>query len=526
MWRGLGIVAALAAACSGPPTTSVVDADTTVDSAPPPDVFVPPPDAPPACGTPETPPCVSFADVTVDAELTGALGPSPLGDVIAFADVDGDDDMDIARSGRDGISLWRNRDDGGFDLATSAVNLDGVGATNAIVPADVDGDGDNDLLLLGYGAGSIQVWTGGGYAELAGALPASVDVSRATTGALADCDLDGDLDLFIARDPTYASAGYLLANDGTGMFTDITAGSGLDQPGTLTFQALWFDYDGDGDPDLALSNDRGNVNGYPTQLFRNDGNCKLTEVTAAANLVETIDGMGLVAGDIDGDGDPDLYASNTPDIPEEGVGHLFYRNNGDGTFTEISAELGVQAMVLGWGVAMPDIDNDGDLDLLAAADGHATPPGTRLFENLGGGRFRDITEIAGLTDDGDAYGVSIADYDGDGFVDIALAHTLYGAPVGLWRNSGSVHSWLKVRLRGQSPNTYGVGAKVTAVVDGVRTVRWVDAGSGFGGANPAELIIGLGGAHSVDELRVDWPSGAVTIETDIDVRTIIDVVEQ
>jgi hypothetical protein len=307
--------------------------------------------------------------------------------------------------------------------------------------------------------------------------------------------------------------------------SDITAGSGLDEPGTITLQALWLDYDLDNDPDLLLANDRGYFNGYPTQLFRNDGNCKFTDVSSAANLVETIDGMGLVAGDIDGDGDPDIYASNTPDIPTKGIGHLLYRNEGDGTFTEISAELGVQAMVLGWGVAMPDIDNDGDLDLLAAADGFGTPPGTRLFENLGGGRFRDITDAVGLTNDGDAYGVSVADYDGDGFVDLALAHTLYGPPVALWRNSGSVHSWLKVRLRGDGPNTQGIGARVTAVVDGVRTVRWVDAGSGFGGANPPEVIIGLGGAHTVDELWIEWPSGASTLRTNVGVRATLEVFE-
>jgi hypothetical protein len=109
----------------------------------------------------------------------------------------------------------------------------------------------------------------------------------------------------------------------------------------------------------------------------------------------------------------------------------------------------------------------------------------------------------------------VGDYDGDGFVDIAVAHTLYGPPVTLYRNTGSPYHWLKIRLRGAPPNTAGIGAAVTATVSGRTLVRSTDAGSGFGGANPPEILLGLGAALTVRRLEVRWPTGAVTVLEDV-----------
>ncbi len=264
------------------------------------------------------------------------------------------------------------------------------------------------------------------------------------------------------------------------VFSDVTAGSGIKhtnvcgEPGrkkfwiteTMGAGAAWLDYDGDGKLDLYLVNGstyaRGADKGEPNQLYRGDGRGKFTDVTAKAGVGDRGWGHGVAVGDIDNDGDPDLYVVNLGP-------NALYRNRGDGTFENITAKAGVADPGWGTSAAFFDIEGDGDLDLyvanyvdfdpakvpkfgspeaarrptctnrgLAVFCGPAgLPPGQDvLYRNNGDGTFTDATREAGMFLDKPRYGLGVVtlDFDGDGDLDLYVAND--SVENSLWRNDG------------------------------------------------------------------------------------------
>ncbi len=195
----------------------------------------------------------------------------------------------------------------------------------------------------------------------------------------ADFDNDGDVDLYVAR---YNAPNRLYRNNGDGTFTDVGASSGTDDAGR-GFAVPWGDYDNDGDLDLYLAND-----GTPNRLYRNDGGV-FTDVGAASGTDHTAQSHGAAWADYDHDGDIDLYVS----IFFHTANRL-YRNNGDGTFTDVGAASGTDDAGNGQGVAWGDYDNDGDADLYVANYGS----GNRLYRNDGDGTFTDVAAASGTDD--------------------------------------------------------------------------------------------------------------------------------
>jgi len=450
--------------------------------------------------------CFGFEDITEAAGLGGAV-PGLWGTAAALAHLDGDGLLDVIRVTGDGVQAWRNLGEGMFEIATHDLGLGTAAASTAVVPTDVNGDGHTDLVLLSMGAGSVWLGSATGFSELPDAFP-SVDLSTAYTAALADVDGDGDLDMYVGIHPQRLTAGYLLHNTGIGAFVDATVGSGLETPGGMTLQAHWFDIDNDGDPDLALANDRGPGSGIPTQLFRNDAGVlvDVTETALGGNIA--IEGMGLASGDYDGDGHLDLYVANSPNVPLAGVSNLLFRGLGGGLFQEVAGPAGAGAFNVGWGVQMVDVDADGHMDLLATGHGGA---GLRLLRNLSGGSgFDDVTANSGLADPGPAFGSSVGDVDNDGRPDLLFSLADEETPVRLYRSVATGGHVLTVRLHGAAPNTDAIGARVLAHLEDRTIIREVHAGVGYGGANPPDVLFGLGDAGMVRRLEVRWPSGGVT----------------
>ena len=306
-------------------------------------------------------------------------------------DFDGDGLLDLVSSTAnpcDGLKAFRNDGRGGFEDVTDAWHLRGqLGGLN-LVHADFDGDGRLDLLVLR--GGWLREW------------------GRVRNSLLRN-EIEG----------------------GAGGFVDVTREAGLALPAYPTQTAAWADYDGDGDLDLYVGNETSGKQPNPSQLFRNDGNGRFTDVAEAAGVANLRFAKGVAWGDIDGDGDPDLYVSNI------GKNRL-YRNDGDGSFTDVAAEWGVEAPK-GYSFAtwFFDYDNDGRLDLfvgdygvpvdtvMASYMGRPADAGWPLiYRNVGTG-FEEVSADLGISRPMLPMGANYGDLDGDGWLDIYLGT---GAP--------------------------------------------------------------------------------------------------
>jgi hypothetical protein len=317
-------------------------------------------------------------------------------------------------------------------------------------------------------------------------------------------------------------------NDGTGRFTDVSAEVGIRWNELLGFTGTYADVDGDGWDDLLLTGDF-----CTSRLYRNTGDGRFVDVTAAAGVGTDENGMGSVVRDVDGDGDPDWLVTSIgpvdpgeePPLPGGGFGmsgNRLYLNDGDGTFTDATDAYGVRAGGWGWGAAIEDWANDGRLGLvmtngyslgeddvtlesetdplrlwLAAApagDGDGTP-------------WVEASAAVGLTDTGIGHGLVPFDMDRDGDLDLLVANL--GEPPVLHRNDAPPRRWLTVRLDDPTTpgNRSGLGSRVVVhPAGGGRPVTaWVRADGSYEAQVPAEVHIGLGDAEGVDRVEVTWP---------------------
>jgi hypothetical protein len=327
----------------------------------------------------------------------------------------------------------------------------------------------------------------------------------------------------------------LFHNNGDGTFTDVTEEAGLANIFT-TIGSCWGDYNNDGYPDLFLSSGIGRP-----QLFRNNGNGTFTDVSQAAGLTDFVVGTTCAFIDYDNDGLLDIVQyswSDHEDVietmktghgPADGSPLVIYHNNGDGTFTAKTREVGLDGC---WGTMsgnVGDVNNDGYIDLLL---GNGSPRMERLepfilLEN-DRGRFHNTTFAAGLPYSGKSHGTNCADLFGDGRMSIIIAagggypgdllQTAVHCPVTLPGN------YLNVRLQGVQSNRDGMGARITLFRETRKQILEVNHGSSFG-CLPTEQHFGLGTATSVDALEIRWPSGHLQRVENPPVNETIRIVE-
>jgi Tol biopolymer transport system component/formylglycine-generating enzyme required for sulfatase activity len=445
------------------------------------------------------------------------------------------------------------------DIVTTA-GTTGYGYTTAW--NDYDRDGYIDLYLTDNNGGDNRLYRNnsgsGTFTEIGLAAGANAKGGAANW---VDYDNDGYADLSLA-----SQAFRLLHNSGSGTFSDATSGSGIDVGGP---SASWGDYDGDGDLDLYLV---GGGDGRQSRLYRNEGTGRFTDITGLAGVSNDRLGQPAAWGDYDGDGDADLFVPNYLDGQTDAPSRL-YRNEGDGTFTDVAGSAGVAVGGTPRGCAWADYDNDGRLDLFVVRNRGSA---SCLFQNQGDGTFLDVAVAAGAANGGEGQGLAWGDYDNDGhidlfvgnndgqpsllyrnqgngtFVDVAASsgavNTTGGSVTGNWidtdndgdldlfianygtgnhlyRNNGNANHWLTLRLQGTVSNRDGIGATVTAVAAGHRQRR--DAGLGGGRTAPLSppLHFGLGAATVLDSLIVRWPSGTVQVLTGIAADQFLDVAE-
>ncbi len=428
----------------------------------------------------------------------------------AWGDFDGDGRPDLFVSSYEGTGrLYRNLGNGRFEYLPAALPDLGIHA-HGCSWADFDGDGRLDLLVAKRNGLPSLVYRNTGTLVFdrltAPAIPGAT--GDAVGAAWGDYNGDGFPDAFLTD---LSRANRLWRNTGTGTLAPVENSPVLEA--RVGVGCSWGDFDNDGDMDLFVANGGNNHN----SLFRNEagGFVRVTEGAVVNNAGYS---TGSAWGDYDNDGDLDLYVSNR-------LGPNFmYRNNGDGTLSRITEGVHVTDVHDANGCTWADYDNDGDLDLVVAS---FTETGVIIYRNDGNGTFsRDLESVpAGLEAFGSA--VVLADYDGDGALDLFVARWS-GGNSQLLRNQGNSNRWLKLRLQGEPPYRTAMGARIWIKTVEEQGDRWQMrermAYDGWGGTSE-EIHFGLGKAEQVDLVRVRWPSGKVTELRNVPANQVLTVIE-
>ncbi|MCA9264986.1 MAG: CRTAC1 family protein [Planctomycetales bacterium] len=485
----------------------------------------------------------------------------------AFLDYDRDGRLDIYvvnawRLDGDAIvergrnALYRGLSDGTFADVTTSAGVDGQGNWGSgICVADYDDDGWPDLLVTNFGPNILYRNNGDGtFTNVAAEL--GIETPGWNTGAsFFDADGDGDLDLYIAGyiDCTLddvlqaertldwkgmdkvafgpfglegARDHFFVAQDGH--FEDRTEDAGFEDKALgFGFAVRAGDLDGDGRADVYVANDSD-----ANYLYKAAGDGKFREIGLWSGAAFSAKGaaqasMGLALGDVDQDGQDDLFVTHFAEDHS-----TFYRGLDGGFFEDATATVGLARATfqpMSWGTALADLDNDGDLDLVIA-NGHIYPqvdahPETgmtfgqqnQVFENRGGKFWEQTSESgSGFALVQSSRGLAIGDYDNDGDLDLLL--TCLDAPPVLLRNDSPCGAWLSITCAVEPGQGPVIGTRVSVVVDGHRLQRDIAAGDSFLSTHDSRLHFGLGTAEIVDRIEVHWPDGSVTVQSRVPTR--------
>ncbi|MBT7454015.1 MAG: hypothetical protein HN796_09005, partial [Gemmatimonadetes bacterium] len=473
--------------------------------------------------------CAQGVDGQPLFEWAPILSPSPSGRGTAVSDFTNDGWLDLVLSLRSERPALLESDEGKQFVEVRRVIDDpdhpplyGHRAGGGSITADFDNDGDLDLYI------PVGSFTGPGITNRllrndAGTFTdvtfeiGLVDVQSTDNAIWLDFDRDGHLDLYTGNldcdDVDRGKGNILYRNTGDGHFVDWTEQAGVHfnaetgcGRGTNGGMAAG-DFNDDGWPDLYV----GAFNSE-NRLFFGDGGGGFVDATTHA-IADPGQAFGLAVGDIDNDGDLDLLQASG------GSGHGRQRsflllNTGGGSFIDITSSAGLERLTSGdvLTAGFADIDNDADLDLVTIS-----PSG--LFLNDGSGIFVDHSEGSGLLGDNVS---SFLDYDEDGFQDLVIGFDGSGSL--LLHNHGNAHHWLRIELVGTQSNRSAIGARVYATTGSLRQMRELLGGRGF---EQDELVVhfGLGTADVIDALEIRWPSGQIDSLFDISADQKIRIIE-
>jgi len=496
-----------------------------------------------------------FVDV---APVLGVDALNLCGGVIAD-DMDGDGLLDIVTSSFDPgepLRFYRSDGEGGFeDLSDVSRASDQLGGLN-IVAADYDDDGDRDVLVLrgawlnadGEIRNSLLRNDGGVFVDVTHEAGLAQPARPTQAAAWADFDNDGDLDLYVANESMVEISlgaknhpGQLFRNKGDGTFEDVAASAGVtnDRMGKGVCAG---DYDDDGDMDLYVSNIGGN------RLYRNRGDGTFVDVAPELGVTAP-ESRSFACWFFDYDNDEDLdlfvgaYDADIGDLAADALGRghdatapCLYRNEGDGTFSEVARELGLGRPSLPMGANFGDFDHDGYLDMLLGTGdpGFETLMPNVALRNDAGRGFQDVTLSGGFGHLQKGHGIAFADFDNDGDQDVY--HQLGGffpADVfhnALYQSPGHGNRFVYVSLRGVKSNRSGIGCRITVRAtgpEGRRTFhRAVGSVSSFGGSPLLRQEIGLGDSTGIERVEVWWPASGVRQAVDgVELDTWIEVIE-
>ncbi|NIM13181.1 MAG: hypothetical protein GTO45_13775 [Candidatus Aminicenantes bacterium] len=511
-----------------------------------------------------------LVDITEKAGITfiHSIGDHELSNIVestgagtAFFDYDGDGDLDIyfvngsylkeinhprgrKLAGKLRNVLYRNNGNGTFTDVTSHAGVGDRGYGMGCISADYDNDGDADLFITNYGPNVLFRNNGDGtFSDVT--QEAGVGGKLFSTGCtFLDYDGDGYLDLYVGNyllyDPDYkhyfaaeafpgplsyqGQPDILYRNRGNGTFEDVTGKAGVFKPQGRAMGVASCDLDNNGTMDIFVANDA-----MENYFFRNNGNGTFSEIallsgTGFGQNGEATSAMGPEFGDFDLDGHMDIL------VPDMAYSCL-YRSTGKGLFVEMSAQSGI-AVACGqytsWSGNFFDYDNDGLLDIfISNGDSHhLEPEEDLLFRNVNGKQFRDVSAQTGKDFQVKFVGRGSAagDFDNDGDLDILILNL--NARARLMRNDGGNRNhWLMIRLIGKQSNRDAIGSRVRLTSGGKTQTRNVISSSGYLSQSDYRLHFGLGKNKKAEKIEIRWPNGKVQVLKNIDANQVLTITQ-
>jgi len=438
-------------------------------------------------------------------------------------DNDGREDLLIARFGTP--ILYHNEGNGKFKDVSKTSGLNKFGNTIAVIAFDYDNDGYLDLMFGNY------------------FKPVNL--------------LDGKDDHVLPNDLDNAINGggvTLWHNTGHGSFVDVTDKAGFGKHTGWTLDLGHGDFNNDGLQDVYLACDYGT-----DRIFFNNGDGTFREATEKSIGFDTRKGMNVDVADYDNDGWLDIYVTNITDEYMKEC-NMLWHNNHDGTFTDVSKETNTCSTLWGWAGKFADFDNDGWEDLFvvdglrsAGKENYIpilldliTKPGVdftdvknwpkignmtwsgyqkkKLFHNLGGETFKEISAQAGVDNDMDGRGIAIGDFNNDGRLDIFQTNANQPALLyqGVTEGGGN---WVQFLLTGTKSNRDAIGSRITITAGGLTQIREIDGGNGYAGQSMRRAHFGIGKATKIDSVEIHWPSGKVEKLSPPPINSLSKVVE-
>ncbi|MCG9130025.1 CRTAC1 family protein [Candidatus Poribacteria bacterium] len=513
----------------------------------------------------------TFSDITKELgihfiDVNGESGKKffiePLGRGVALFDFDNDDDLDLYLvngsdlpvASENGVTneLYRN-DNGKYIEVTDDASVGDIRYGNGCCVGDYNNDGFNDLYVTNYGKNILYKNNGDGtFTDITD--KAGVGGSEFSSGcAFLDYDADGHLDLYVVNyvqfdtnsnpkcthqgilvyctpEALNAEADILYRNNGDGTFTDVTIESGIIAPPGKGLGVVCGDLDNDGDVDIFIANDT-----TPDMLYYNNGDGTFTEDglfsgVALSEEGRPYSGMGANLGDYDNDGFLDIIITNFQDQVNN-----IYHNEHEKYFKDVSYTIGIGAKslpYLAWGVDFADFNNDGWLDIFVA-NGHLDdniedydPVGTYAQPNQ---LFMSLEGINFEAIDMSlppkvSRGTAIGDIDNDGDMDIVVTN-LKNSPTVILNENGNSQNWITVKLVGKHCAKDAIGARVSVMIDDITQIREVKSGSGYLSQNDMRLHFGLGNVEKIDLLTVRWICGHVQTLKNVNSNQFISIQE-
>jgi hypothetical protein len=441
--------------------------------------------------------------------------------------------------------LYHQNSDGTFTDVTEKAGLTGMPQNHydmGVAVGDYDNDGFEDIYITGFGGNTLYHNNGNGtFTDVTTSAGVAGGGWSASAGFF-DYNNDGKLDLFVTRyvnwtfktnrycgekQPGYRAychpdnydgvTNILYHNNGDGTFTDVSEKAGIANPKGKGLGVAFADYDGDGLTDIFVANDS-----VQCFLYHNNGNGTFTETALMAGVGynedgKTFAGMGTDFSDYDNDGRPDIVVT---DLSNER--YMLFRNNGDGTFRDVTNQSGVGGATLsfaGWSTRFFDYDNDGWKDLFVAQSHvmdtiEKTSPNLRYLQpplllRNESGHFMRVVPGEAFQTGWAGRGAAFGDIDNDGDTDVIVSNAGQSAYV-LRNDGGNRGNWIRIETIGKKSNRDGIGSRIRVVsASGLTQYFTVNTAVGYLSASDKRVLVGLGSDSSAKIIEIRWPSGVI-----------------